>query len=88
MLAYSSMEHMGLIAIGAAIGTPLALAAILLHIAGHGLAKAVAFTGAGHILAGPRPWSATPPGPRPTIRSAPTQAPYHCSIRTPSRSRS
>ncbi len=51
MLAYSSMEHMGLIAIGAAIGTPLALAAILLHIAGHGLAKAVAFTSAGHILA-------------------------------------
>lgn len=51
MLAYSSMEHMGLIAIGAAIGTPLAIAAILLHIAGHGLAKAVAFTSAGHILA-------------------------------------
>lgn len=51
MLAYSSMEHMGLIAIGAAIGTPLALAAILLHIAGHGLAKAVAFTSAGQILA-------------------------------------
>jgi len=50
MLAYSSMEHMGLIAIGAAIGTPLALAAILLHIAGHGLAKAVAFTTSGHIL--------------------------------------
>jgi hydrogenase-4 component F len=50
MLAYSSMEHMGLVAIGAAIGTPLALAAILLHIAGHGLAKAVAFTSAGHIL--------------------------------------
>ena len=51
MLAYSSMEHMGLIAIGAAVGTPLALAAILLHIAGHGLAKAVAFTSAGHVLA-------------------------------------
>jgi hydrogenase-4 component F len=51
MLAYSSMEHMGLIAIGAAVGTPLALAAILLHIAGHGLAKAVALTSAGQILA-------------------------------------
>jgi hydrogenase-4 component F len=51
MLAYSSMEHMGLVAVGAAIGTPLALAAILLHIAGHGLAKAVAFTSAGQILA-------------------------------------
>lgn len=51
MLAYSSMEHMGLITVGLAIGTPLALAAILLHIAGHGLAKAVAFTASGHILA-------------------------------------
>lgn len=51
MLAYSSMEHMGLIAVGAAIGTPLALTAILLHIAGHGLAKAVAFTASGHLLA-------------------------------------
>ena len=51
MLAYSSMEHMGLIALGAAIGTPLAITAILLHIAGHGLAKAVAFTASGHLLA-------------------------------------
>jgi hydrogenase-4 component F len=55
MLAYSSMEHMGLIAIGTAIGTPLALAAILLHIAGHGLAKAVAFTTSGHILSSEHP---------------------------------
>jgi len=51
MLAYSSMEHMGLIAVGAAIGTPLAITAILLHIAGHGLAKAVAFTASGHLYA-------------------------------------
>ncbi|MGW2634398.1 proton-conducting transporter transmembrane domain-containing protein [Streptomyces chattanoogensis] len=50
MLAYSSMEHMSLIALGAAIGTPLALAAVLLHIAGHGLAKTVAFCSSGHIL--------------------------------------
>ncbi|ARF58055.1 proton-conducting transporter transmembrane domain-containing protein [Streptomyces gilvosporeus] len=50
MLAYSSMEHMSLIALGAAIGTPLALAAVLLHIAGHGLAKSVAFCSSGHIL--------------------------------------
>jgi hydrogenase-4 component F len=51
MLAYSSMENMGLITVGLAIGTPLAIAAILLHIAGHGLAKAVAFTASGHLLA-------------------------------------
>jgi hydrogenase-4 component F len=50
MLAYSSIEHMGLAAFGAAIGTRLAAAALLLHILGHGLAKAVAFTSAGQIL--------------------------------------
>jgi len=50
MLAYSSIEHMGLAALGAAVGTRLAAAALLLHILGHGLAKAVAFTGAGQIL--------------------------------------
>jgi hydrogenase-4 component F len=50
MLAYSSMEHMGLIALAAAIGSHLAIAALLLHMAGHGLAKTVAFLSSGHIL--------------------------------------
>jgi hydrogenase-4 component F len=50
LLAYSSIEHMGLIALGTAIGGPLALAAVLLHMLGHGLAKAVAFCGAGQLL--------------------------------------
>ncbi|WP_329238226.1 proton-conducting transporter membrane subunit [Actinoallomurus sp. NBC_01490] len=50
MLAYSSIEHMGLAALGAAAGTRLAAAAVLLHVLGHGLAKAVAFTSAGQIL--------------------------------------
>ena len=50
MLAYSSMEHMGLIALAAAIGSQLAVAALLLHMAGHGLAKTVAFLSSGHIL--------------------------------------
>ncbi len=50
MLAYSSMEHMGLIALAAAVGSRLAVAALLLHIAGHGLAKTVAFLSSGHIL--------------------------------------
>jgi len=49
MLAYSSIEHMGLLALGAAIGTPLAITAVLLHILGHGLAKSVAFLASGHI---------------------------------------
>lgn len=51
LLAYSSIEHMALAAIGVAIGTPLAVAATLLHIVGHGLGKAVLFCGAGEILA-------------------------------------
>jgi hydrogenase-4 component F len=50
MLAYSSIEHMGLVAIGVGIGTRAAIAAVLLHILGHGLAKAVLFCGAGQIL--------------------------------------
>ncbi|ARP71046.1 hydrogenase [Streptomyces pluripotens] len=50
MLAYSSMEHMSLIALGTAIGSPLALSAVLLHIAGHGLVKSVAFCASGRIL--------------------------------------
>jgi hydrogenase-4 component F len=50
MLAYSSIEHMGLLALGAAAGGPLAIAAVLLHMLGHGLAKGVLFLGAGRIL--------------------------------------
>ncbi|EWM19208.1 proton-conducting transporter membrane subunit, partial [Kutzneria sp. 744] len=50
MLAYSSIEHMGLLALGAAVGSPLAVAAVLLHILGHGLAKGVLFVGAGRVL--------------------------------------
>jgi hydrogenase-4 component F len=50
LLAYSSIEHMGLVALGVAIGTPLAVAAALLHMLGHGLAKAVMFCTSGEIL--------------------------------------
>ena len=49
MLAYHSIEHMGLLALGAAAGSQLALAAVLLHVLGHGLAKAVLFLSAGHL---------------------------------------
>jgi hydrogenase-4 component F len=49
MLAYHSIEHMGLLALGAAAGTQLALAAVLLHVLGHGLAKAVLFLSSGHL---------------------------------------
>ncbi|MEZ5092762.1 proton-conducting transporter membrane subunit [Nocardioides sp.] len=50
LLAYSSTEHLGLIALGAGIGGPLALGAALLHVVAHGLAKAVLFVTAGRIL--------------------------------------
>jgi hydrogenase-4 component F len=50
MLAYSSIEHMGLIALGAAAGVPLAIAAVLLHVLGHGLVKCVLFLTSGEIL--------------------------------------
>ena len=49
MLAYSSLEHMGLLAIAAAAGTPLAIAALLLHVVAHGLGKSVLFIGSGHL---------------------------------------
>lgn len=51
LLAYSSIEHMGLVGVGVAAGTRLAMAALLLHILGHGIGKAVLFCGSGQILA-------------------------------------
>jgi hydrogenase-4 component F len=49
LLAYSSIEHMGLLALGAAIGGRLATVAVLLHILGHGLGKSVLFLSAGQL---------------------------------------
>ena len=43
LLAYSSLEHMGIIALGIGFGTPLAIAGVVLHVAGHALAKALGF---------------------------------------------
>jgi hydrogenase-4 component F len=48
-LAYSSTEHMGLLALGAAAGGPLAISGVLLHILGHGLAKGVLFLSSGEV---------------------------------------
>ncbi|MFY9919228.1 MAG: proton-conducting transporter membrane subunit [Mycobacterium sp.] len=49
MLAYSSMENMGLIAIAAAVGTTLAIAALLLHVLAHGVGKTVLFLAGGQM---------------------------------------
>jgi hydrogenase-4 component F len=47
LLAYSSMEHMGILAIGLSFGAPIALAGVLLHVLAHAVAKGNAFMGAG-----------------------------------------
>ncbi|GAB3444091.1 proton-conducting transporter transmembrane domain-containing protein [Actinophytocola sediminis] len=49
MLAYSSIEHLGLVALASAIGSRLAVAAALLHVLGHGLTKGALFVGAGRM---------------------------------------
>ncbi len=43
LLAYSSLEHMGVLALGIGFATPLATAGVVLHVAGHALAKALGF---------------------------------------------
>ena len=50
LLAYSSLEHMGIIALGIGFGTPLAIAGVVLHVAGHALAKALGFYAALPLL--------------------------------------
>ena len=49
MLAYSSVEHMGLVSIGLALG-PLGTFAALLHVVNHAVAKSMSFLVAGRIL--------------------------------------
>ena len=50
MLAYSSIEHMGIIAIGFGIGGPLAIMGALFHMLNHALPKTLLFFGAGNVL--------------------------------------
>jgi hydrogenase-4 component F len=51
MLAYSSMENMGLVAVAAAAGTELAIAALLLQVLAHGIAKTLVFLTSGQLQA-------------------------------------
>jgi hydrogenase-4 component F len=50
LLAYSSIEHMGVIALGVGFGAPLAVAGALLHVITHASAKGLAFFGSGALL--------------------------------------
>jgi hydrogenase-4 component F len=50
LLAYSSVEHMGILAVGVSFGVPIALAGVLLHVLAHAAAKGNAFMGAGVLV--------------------------------------
>jgi hydrogenase-4 component F len=49
LLAYSSIEHMGILAIGVSFASPLAVAGALLHVLAHAAAKGTSFFGAGSV---------------------------------------
>ncbi|HEY5145057.1 MAG TPA: proton-conducting transporter membrane subunit [Solirubrobacteraceae bacterium] len=50
LLAYSSLEHMGILAVGIGFATPLATAGVVVHVAGHALAKSLGFYAAAPLL--------------------------------------
>jgi hydrogenase-4 component F len=50
LLAYSSIEHMGIVSLGIGIGGPIAAYGAFLHVLAHAAAKALAFFGAGELL--------------------------------------
>jgi hydrogenase-4 component F len=50
MLAYSSVEHVGLVCLGVAFGGPWGVAGALLHMVNHGLAKSALFLLSGRVL--------------------------------------
>jgi hydrogenase-4 component F len=49
LMAYSSIEHMGIVAIGLGLGGPLGLFGALLHIFNHSVGKSLLFFSAGNI---------------------------------------
>jgi hydrogenase-4 component F len=49
MMAYSSVEHMGVIAIGLALGGPLGTYGAMLHIFNHSVGKSLLFFSAGNV---------------------------------------
>lgn len=50
LLAYSSIEHMGILAVGMSFSATLAIVGVLLHVLAHAAAKGTAFFGAGNAL--------------------------------------
>ncbi len=49
VLAFHSLQHMGIIVFAFGLGTPLAILAALLHVLNHGFTKALMFLGVGKI---------------------------------------
>ncbi len=49
LFAYSSVEHMGVLAIGMSFAAPIAVVGVLLHVLAHAAAKGTAFFGAGSV---------------------------------------
>jgi hydrogenase-4 component F len=50
LMAYSSIEHMGVMALGLGFGGPLGIAGALYHMLGHSLNKSLMFFGAGNAM--------------------------------------
>jgi hydrogenase-4 component F len=50
LLAYSSVEHMGILAIGMSFSAPIAIVGVLLHVIAHAAAKGTAFFGVGSVV--------------------------------------
>ncbi len=50
LLAYSSVEHMGILAVGMSFSAPVAVVGVLLHVLAHTAAKGTAFFGAGSVV--------------------------------------
>ena len=50
LLAYSSIEHMGIVSLGIGIGGPIAAYGAFLHVIVHAAGKTLAFFGAGGVL--------------------------------------
>jgi len=62
ILAYHSLEHMGIISVGIGIGGPIALFGALLHVLNHGITKSLMFLGYGNVQDNMRAQADGPPG--------------------------
>lgn len=81
LLAYSSLEHMGVLALGIGFASPLATLGVIIHLAGHALAKSLGFYAA-IPLARHDPKSAEEPSRGLVMRSGPVAGAVGVSLGT------